>query len=138
MTAAAAGFVVLNDIWHPWWRATVDGVDAEILKANVLFRAVQVPAGTHKVRFSFKPIEGAFAEVRERVSPSPASEEGDDLLPLPPLTEEPLVAEGGRPLPSMLARPSQQVRDSLRLGGTPAASGREMTASDLVSSALAH
>ncbi|WP_100962770.1 hypothetical protein [Bosea sp. FBZP-16] len=136
VTAAAAGFVVLNDIWHPWWRATVDGVDAEILKANVLFRAVQVPAGTHKVRFSFKPIEGAFAEVRERVSPSPAIE-GDDLLPLP-LPEEPLVAEGGRPLPSMLARPSQQVRDSMRLGGTPAASGRETIAPDLVSSALAH
>ncbi len=54
----AAGFVVLNDIWHPWWRAEVDGVDAEILKANVLFRAVQVPAGKHVVRFTFRPLEG--------------------------------------------------------------------------------
>ncbi|WP_054143726.1 hypothetical protein [Bosea sp. AAP35] len=132
VTTATAGFVVLNDIWHPWWRATVDGVETEILKANVLFRAVQVPAGTHKVRFSFNPVEGALAELRERISPTPV-EEGDDLLPLPPLREDPLVAESSRLLPSMLSGPSQQVRDSLRLGPAP------MTAvSEMVSSAQAH
>jgi hypothetical protein len=131
VTAPIAGFVVLNDIWHPWWRAEVDGVETDILKANVLFRAVQVPAGRHKVTFSFRPLEGALAELRERVNPAPL-EEGEDLLPLPPLKDEPLVADGGSLLPSMLAGPSQQVRDSLRLG--PAApAGRET-----VSSALAH
>jgi hypothetical protein len=132
VTSAAAGFVVLNDTYHPWWRAQVDGAEAEILKANVLFRAVQVPAGTHKVRFSFRPIEGAFAELRERVSPAPV-EEGEDLLPLPPLKDEPLVAEGGTLLPSLLAGPSQQVRDSLRLGAPPPPASR-----DMMSSALAH
>ena len=80
VTTAAAGFVVLNDIWHPWWRAEIDGAETEILKANVLFRAVQVPAGTHKIRFSFHPVEGALAELRERVSP----QEPEDDLPLPP------------------------------------------------------
>lgn len=132
VTSSAAGFVVLNDIYHPWWRAQVDGVDADILKANVLFRAVQVPAGTHRVRFSFHPIEGAFAELRERVAPAPA-EPGEELLPLPPLKEEPLVAEGDRLLPSLLAAPSQQVRDSLRLGAPALPASR-----DMVSSALAH
>ena len=110
----------------------MDGVDADILKANVLFRAVQVPAGTHRVRFSFHPIEGAFAELRERVAPAPA-EPAEELLPLPPLKEEPLVAEGDRLLPSLLAAPSQQVRDSLRLGSPAAPASR-----DMVSSALAH
>ncbi|WP_342362647.1 hypothetical protein [Terrarubrum flagellatum] len=61
--AAQAGFVVLNDVWHPWWKATLDDKDAPILKANVLFRAVQVPEGKHTLRFSFKPIEGAIAEL---------------------------------------------------------------------------
>jgi uncharacterized membrane protein YfhO len=62
------GLVVLNDVWHPWWRATVDGAPAEILKANVLFRAVVVPAGKHTVRFTFHPFAGAFAELWERIS----------------------------------------------------------------------
>lgn len=65
--AGQAGFVVLNDVWHPWWTATVDNEPATILKANVLFRAVQVPAGRHKVRFSFKPVDGALAELREKM-----------------------------------------------------------------------
>jgi hypothetical protein len=65
--ATAAGFLVLNDIWHPWWRASVDGIPAEILKANVLFRAVRVSAGKHVVRFSFHPFEGALAELKVKL-----------------------------------------------------------------------
>lgn len=65
--AQSGGFVVLNDVWHPWWTATVNGEEADILKANVLFRAVQVPAGRSRIVFEFKPIEGALAEIRERL-----------------------------------------------------------------------
>ena len=54
------GWVVLNDLWHPWWFAEVDGKAAELLRANVLFRAVAVPAGRHVVRFTFRPIAGAL------------------------------------------------------------------------------
>jgi hypothetical protein len=61
--ATRPGYVVLNDAFQPWWRATVDERDVEILKANVLFRAVPVPAGDHVVRFEFKPIEGSLADV---------------------------------------------------------------------------
>jgi hypothetical protein len=63
--AATPGFVLLNDVWHPWWTATVDDAPTEILKANVLFRAVPVPAGRHVVRFQFEPIAGAIAEITE-------------------------------------------------------------------------
>jgi len=68
--AAGSGFVVLNDVWHPWWRASVDDKSAEILKANVLFRAVAVPPGKHVVRFTFHPFAGAFTELRGIVSGS--------------------------------------------------------------------
>ncbi len=69
VTARQAGFVVLNDVWHPWWRATMDGEEVEILKANIIFRAVQVSAGKHVVRFEFRPVEGAISELRDKLSP---------------------------------------------------------------------
>jgi hypothetical protein len=53
------GYAVLNDLWHPWWQATLDGVPAPLLRANVLFRAVRVPNGRHTVQFTFAPIRGA-------------------------------------------------------------------------------
>jgi hypothetical protein len=65
--APAGGILLLNDVWHPWWRASVDGADAEILKADVIFRAVVCPRGRHVVRFSFHPFAGAFGEVVGKV-----------------------------------------------------------------------
>jgi hypothetical protein len=58
------GWVVLNDVWHPWWFAEVDGRPADLVRANVLFRAVEVPQGRHRVTFEFRPLAGAFREVR--------------------------------------------------------------------------
>lgn len=66
------GWVVLHDPWQPWWRASVDGQPAEILKANVLFRAVAVAPGRHQVRFSFTPVRGALAEITERAGARPS------------------------------------------------------------------
>jgi hypothetical protein len=66
--APGGGILLLNDVWHPWWRAHVDATEAEILKANVIFRAVVVPPGRHIVRFSFHPICGALAELAAKLT----------------------------------------------------------------------
>ena len=65
--APAGGILLLNDVWQPWWRADIDGSDAEILKADVIFRAVVCPRGRHVVRFTFHPFAGAFAEMAGKV-----------------------------------------------------------------------
>ncbi|MFO1104111.1 MAG: hypothetical protein U1E20_14550 [Methylocystis sp.] len=60
------GWLILNDVWHPWWFARVDGVEAPILRANVMFRAVVVPEGRHEVRFEFQPLRGLITELSQR------------------------------------------------------------------------
>lgn len=57
------GYVVLNDVWHHWWQVEVDGKPVQLLRANVLFRAVAVPPGRSKIRFVFRPFEGLYADI---------------------------------------------------------------------------
>jgi hypothetical protein len=57
------GWAVLNDPWHPWWRAEIDGRPSELLRANVMFRAAAVPPGRHTVRFTFHPLAGAWRQI---------------------------------------------------------------------------
>lgn len=64
------GWLVLNDVWHPWWQADVNGEPAPIRRANVLFRAVEVPPGKSRVRFVFRPLSGTVRDVIRRPKPA--------------------------------------------------------------------
>ena len=52
---SAPGIVVLVDTYDPGWKATVDGRPAPLLKANVAFRGVKVPAGKHVIEQVYRP-----------------------------------------------------------------------------------
>jgi uncharacterized membrane protein YfhO len=54
-TSARAAVVVLADAYDPGWRASVDGEAAALLRANIAFRAVAVPAGRHVVELAYRP-----------------------------------------------------------------------------------
>jgi hypothetical protein len=49
------GFLVLTDLYHPGWKAYIDGQPQTILKADYLFRALPLKAGSHRVRFVYAP-----------------------------------------------------------------------------------
>jgi hypothetical protein len=53
--ATEAAFLVLADAWYPGWKVYVDGQPEPVLRANFAFRAVPVPAGSHRVLFRFEP-----------------------------------------------------------------------------------
>lgn len=57
--AATPGAVVINEAWYPGWVARVSGAEAPIVRANGLVRAVEVPAGRHRVELRFEPPDGA-------------------------------------------------------------------------------
>lgn len=52
--AASDGLLVLSEIHHPYWSATVDGEPVEVLRVDFALRAVPVPAGSHRVEMTFR------------------------------------------------------------------------------------
>ena len=54
-TASGPAFLVTSDVYYPGWRATIDGVPARIYQTDYSLRGVAVSAGTHVVRFEFRP-----------------------------------------------------------------------------------
>jgi hypothetical protein len=55
-TSTSAALLVLHDLSYPGWVAEIDGKPAPVVRAEMLFRAVEVPAGTHHVTFHFAPL----------------------------------------------------------------------------------
>ncbi len=54
-TTEAPALLVLTDTFYPGWKASVDGRPTKIYAANAAFRAVEVPAGVHRIEFSYEP-----------------------------------------------------------------------------------
>ena len=53
VTARSPGLLVVLESVNRLWKATVDGVPADLLRADVMFRGVEVPAGRHVVEMTY-------------------------------------------------------------------------------------
>jgi hypothetical protein len=52
--AGAPAIAVFSEAYHPYWKATVDGRAATLLRADLAFRGVRIPAGTHRVVMEYE------------------------------------------------------------------------------------
>ncbi len=64
-----ASILVLHDLDYPGWEVTVNGQRRPLLRANVLFRGVELTPGRHEIVFRFRPfsldnLAAAVATVR--------------------------------------------------------------------------
>jgi hypothetical protein len=55
VTATGPGLLVLSEVFHPGWQATVDGEPAEIVVANAVLRGVYLGEGIHRVEMVYRP-----------------------------------------------------------------------------------
>jgi len=53
--STAPAYLVLVDSYDPGWHATVDGAATRLLRANLAFRAVEIPPGHHVVEMVYRP-----------------------------------------------------------------------------------
>src|SRR5258708_4381331 len=59
--APTAGFLVLNEMYHPAWHAFADGHEIPVYATNLVMRGVEVPAGTREIEFRFVPFVATLA-----------------------------------------------------------------------------
>lgn len=53
---AHAGLALFSEIYYgAGWKVTLDGQEASHFRANYILRAMEIPAGKHKIVFSFEP-----------------------------------------------------------------------------------
>jgi hypothetical protein len=55
-SSASPQLAVFSDVWYPkGWKAWVDDMPVEVVRANYLLRALPLPEGVHTIRFAFAP-----------------------------------------------------------------------------------
>jgi hypothetical protein len=61
-TLKQPGLLLLTDAWSPRWKASVDGKDAYIGRADVTFRGIALPPGEHEIVFWYRPFSLVLGE----------------------------------------------------------------------------
>ena len=49
-------YLFLSEAFYPGWKAYVDGRPVRIYRGNYLFRVIELPRGSHEVRYVFDPV----------------------------------------------------------------------------------
>lgn len=49
-------FLVISEIWHPGWRALLDGREIPLRRTDLALMGASIPAGRHRLVLEFRPI----------------------------------------------------------------------------------
>ncbi len=50
------GFLVVSEVWHSGWRATIDGKPLELFQTDLALCGVFTPPGRHRIELTFRPL----------------------------------------------------------------------------------
>jgi uncharacterized membrane protein YfhO len=54
-TSNSATFLLTSDAYYPGWRATIDGQETKLYRADYAIRGVALTPGQHLVSFLYRP-----------------------------------------------------------------------------------
>lgn len=54
--ATQEGYLVVSEVYYPGWTARLDGIPAQVYRADALFRAIYLPPGQHQVSLVYDPV----------------------------------------------------------------------------------
>jgi hypothetical protein len=54
--ASGTRFLVISEIWHPGWRASIDGGRLPLAPCDLALMGAWIPAGDHRIVLRFRPI----------------------------------------------------------------------------------
>jgi uncharacterized membrane protein YfhO len=52
----ARRFLTISEIWHPGWRAFIDGEELKLYRTDIALMGAWIPPGKHKIELRFHPV----------------------------------------------------------------------------------
>jgi hypothetical protein len=60
-TSGARRFLVISEVWHPGWRATIDDTPLPLVPCDLALMGAWIPPGVHRVALRFRPLHWPLA-----------------------------------------------------------------------------
>ncbi len=61
LTNARRRFLVISEVWHPGWTATLDGPPLPLRRTDYALLGAWIPAGQHTLQLTFRPLHWTLA-----------------------------------------------------------------------------